>query len=92
MVNVLFVCLGNICRSPTAQGVFSNLVNNVGLDQSIYIDSAGTGAWHSGAPPDHRALAAAKARGYDLSSQRARKIQETDFLSFDYILAMDQQN
>ena len=92
MVNVLFVCLGNICRSPTAQGVFSALVNNEGLGQSIHIDSAGTGAWHSGDPPDSRAQAAAKARGYDLSLQRARKVKGSDFLKFNYILAMDRQN
>ena len=92
MVNVLFVCLGNICRSPTAQGVFSALVNKEGLEQSINIDSAGTGAWHSGDPPDRRAQEAAKARGYDLSSQRARKVKESDFYRFDYIIAMDRQN
>ena len=92
MVNVLFVCLGNICRSPTAEGVFSALVNNEGLSQSIQVDSAGTGAWHSGSPPDHRAQAAALERGYDLSSQRARKVKDTDFHRFNYIIAMDRQN
>ena len=92
MVNVLFVCLGNICRSPTAQGVFSTLVDKEGLGQSIHIDSAGTGAWHAGDPPDRRAQVAAKARGYDLSLQRARKVIETDFQVFHYIIAMDRQN
>ena len=92
LINVLFVCLGNICRSPTAQGVFTSLVRNEGLDQSIQTESAGTGAWHSGSPPDHRAQLAALARGYDLSSQRARKVIESDFRKFNYILAMDRQN
>ena len=92
MINVLFVCLGNICRSPTAEGVFSALVEKEGLSQSIRIDSAGTGAWHTGSPPDDRAQAAAKARGYDLSLQRARKIIDTDFHIFHYIVAMDRKN
>ena len=92
MVNILFVCLGNICRSPTAQGVFSALVDNQGLGDRIHIDSAGTGAWHSGDPPDLRAQAAAEGRGYDLSSQRARKVEISDFRHFDYIIAMDRQN
>ena len=92
MINVLFVCLGNICRSPTAQGVFSTLVDKEGLGQSIHIDSAGTGAWHAGDPPDPRAQAAAKARGYDLSLQRARKVIAMDFHIFHYIIAMDRQN
>ena len=92
MINVLFVCLGNICRSPTAEGVFTALVEKEGLSQSIHIDSAGTGAWHTGSPPDDRAQAAATARGYDLSLQRARKIIDTDFHIFHYIVAMDRNN
>ena len=92
MVKVLFVCLGNICRSPTAEGVFTALVDREGLRDLISIDSAGTGSWHLGDRPDRRAQAAAQNRGYDLSTQRARQIQETDFLNFDYIVAMDSQN
>ena len=92
MVKVLFVCLGNICRSPTAQGVFTALINREGLSNVVSVDSAGTGAWHVGDQPDRRAQAAAKTRGYDLSTQRARQIKETDFLDFDYIIAMDSQN
>ncbi len=92
MVKVLFVCLGNICRSPTAEGVFAALINREGLYDVVQIDSAGTGAWHVGEPPDRRAQAAAKTRGYDLSTQRARQIKGTDFRDFDYVIAMDRQN
>ena len=92
MVKVLFVCLGNICRSPTAQGVFTALINREGLSNVVSVDSAGTGAWHIGDQPDRRAQAAAKTRGYDLSTQRARQIKETDFWDFDYVIAMDSQN
>lgn len=90
--SVLFVCLGNICRSPTAHGVFQELVNERQLQSRIEVDSAGTGAWHVGEAPDQRASAAALARGYDLSSLRARAVTPADFSLFDYILAMDQQN
>ena len=92
MVKVLFVCLGNICRSPTAEGVFTALIHREGLSDLVSIDSAGTGAWHVGDQPDRRAQAAAKTRGYDLSTQRARQIKETDFWDFDYVIAMDSQN
>ena len=92
MVKVLFVCLGNICRSPTAEGVFTALINREGLSDVVSVDSAGTGAWHVGDQPDRRAQAAAKTRGYDLSAQRARQIKETDFWDFDYVIAMDSQN
>ena len=92
MVRVLFVCLGNICRSPTSEGVFRNMVSNVGLDNVISIDSAGTGAWHVGAPPDSRGQSAAIKRGYDLSDQRARKVNMSDFEQFDYIIGMDRSN
>ena len=92
MVKVLFVCLGNICRSPTAEGVFTALIHRERLSDLVSIDSAGTGAWHVGDQPDRRAQAAAKTRGYDLSTQRARQIKETDFWDFDYVIAMDSQN
>jgi len=88
-VNVLFVCMGNICRSPTAHGVFQKLVKDQHLNDSIGIDSAGTYAYHAGDKPDSRACAAAANRGYDLNIIRARKIEEEDFLRFDYVLAMD---
>ncbi len=92
MVKVLFVCMGNICRSPTAQGVFENLVQQKGLDGHIEIDSAGTHAYHIGNPPDKRAQATALNRGVDLSSQRARRVQVGDFEYYDYVLAMDKDN
>ena len=91
-VKVLFVCLGNICRSPTAQGVFAEKARQRHLAAKITIDSAGTGGWHTGVPPDRRSQQAAKARGYDLSALRARKVDEQDFYTFDYVLAMDKQN
>lgn len=92
MVKVLFVCMGNICRSPTAQGVFESLVQREGLAQQVAIDSAGTHAYHVGEPPDARAQQAAKRRGVDLSTQRARKVREEDFFEYDYVLAMDRDN
>ncbi len=92
MVKVLFVCMGNICRSPTAQGVFERLVEQTGLIQQIEIDSAGTHAYHLGHAPDPRSQAAAMRRGIDLSPQRARRVTEVDFERFDYILAMDRDN
>ena len=92
MVKVLFVCLGNICRSPTSEGIFRAMVTNAGLGDLISIDSAGTGAWHEGDPPDPRGQAAAIRRGYDLSDQRARKVAIRDFEQFDYIIGMDSQN
>jgi protein-tyrosine phosphatase len=91
-ISVLFVCLGNICRSPTAEGVFRKLLAEAGLDGRIRADSAGTGGYHVGAPPDARAMAAAKARGVDLSGIRARKVSSEDFEDFDLILAMDEDN
>lgn len=91
-MSVLFVCLGNICRSPTAHGVFETLVAQQGLAGSITVDSAGTAAYHVGNPPDQRSIAAAKSRGYDLSALRARQVTAEDFQQFDYILAMDQEN
>ncbi len=91
-VSVLFVCLGNICRSPTAQGIFHHLVEKEGLSDAIHIDSAGTGDWHVGKAPDPRTLAAAQARGYDFGHLRARLVSPEDFTHYDYILAMDAAN
>ncbi|MFV1973137.1 MAG: low molecular weight protein-tyrosine-phosphatase [Thiohalobacterales bacterium] len=92
MVKVLFVCMGNICRSPTAQGVFEHLVNSEALADAIEIDSAGTYAYHVGEAPDERARAAAMKRGIDLGGQQARRVAEPDFQEFDYVLAMDRDN
>ena len=92
MTSVLFVCLGNICRSPTAHGVFESLVKARGLDHQISIDSCGTGGWHVGESPDKRATAHARKRGYELSHLRARQVQANDFYEFNYILAMDEAN
>jgi protein-tyrosine phosphatase len=91
-IKILFVCLGNICRSPTAEGVFRHLVDEAGLQDRVIIDSAGTGEWHIGSPPDERACRAAAARGYDLSKLRARQVTRKDFSEFDYVLAMDDEN
>ncbi|EAR62131.1 low molecular weight protein-tyrosine-phosphatase [Neptuniibacter caesariensis] len=92
MIKVLFVCLGNICRSPTADGVFRQVVEQRGLTEQIKVDSAGTAAYHVGNPPDHRSTLAAKKRGYDLSLLRARQAVVEDFTEFDYVLAMDHEN
>lgn len=89
---VLFVCLGNICRSPTAHGVFEAMVAARGLSEQIVVDSCGTGDWHVGRPPDARAAAAAAQRGCDLKHLRARQFRASDFDDFDYILAMDHNN
>lgn len=91
-MRVLFVCLGNICRSPTAEGVFRALVERAGLSDQIEIDSAGTAAWHIGKSPDARAQAAAAMRGYDLSPLRGRQVSVADFARFDFVLAMDRSN
>ncbi|ABM49914.1 low molecular weight protein-tyrosine-phosphatase [Burkholderia pseudomallei 1258a] len=91
-VAICFVCLGNICRSPTAEGVMRHQVAAAGLDGAIEIDSAGTGDWHVGEAPDARAQQAARARGYDLSALRARQIGDADFERFDLVLAMDGAN
>lgn len=91
-IGVLFVCLGNICRSPTAEGVFAARVAAAGLGPRFRIDSAGTGDWHLGKPPDPRTRRAAEARGYDLEPLRARRIEPADFARFHYILAMDNLN
>src|SRR5215210_4490883 len=92
MVRVLFVCMGNICRSPLAQGVFEDLVRREGLEKEVFVDSAGTGRWHAGSPPDERAQRSASSRGLDLSTQRARQVTPDDCQGFDYILTMDEQN
>jgi len=92
MVKVLFVCLGNICRSPTAEGVFRKFVVEAGLAESIHIDSAGTHAYHIGEPPDRRAQETAERRGIDISGLRGRRATETDLDEFDYVLAMDREN
>lgn len=90
--SVLFVCLGNICRSPTAHGVFRHYVRQAGLDHCISVDSAGTGSWHVGEAPDRRTTAVAKQRGYEMRDLRARRVSVKDFGRFDYVLAMDNNN
>ena len=91
-IKVLFVCMGNICRSPTAQGVFETLVARASLTEQILVDSAGTHAYHIGEPPDVRASEAALRRGVDLNPQKARRFSPEDFVEFDYLLAMDRSN
>lgn len=86
------VCMGNICRSPTAEGVFRRLAERTGVAEQLLIDSAGTHDYHVGANPDERAQEAARRRGYDLSELRARQVSDQDFEHFDYILAMDREN
>jgi protein-tyrosine phosphatase len=90
-VRILFVCLGNICRSPTAEGVMRALVREAGLEDRIEVDSAGTGGWHVGAPPDERSAAAARRRGIDLEGA-ARRVVPEDFERFEMLLAMDSEN
>lgn len=92
MIRVLFVCLGNICRSPTAEAVFRAYLKKHDLEAHIQADSAGTASWHEGKSPDERSIAKGAERGYDLSRLRARQVIEDDFNQFDYILAMDKQN
>ncbi len=89
MISVLFVCSGNICRSPTAEGVFRSLLEAEGLTGEVIVDSAGTHGWHAGEPPDPRAQAAARRRGIELGRLRARSVTLEDFARFDYIIAMD---
>jgi protein-tyrosine phosphatase len=90
-MRILFVCMGNICRSPTAEGVMRALLRDEGLDGRIELDSAGTGGWHAGDAPDARAAAAARARGIELAGA-ARQVTAADFDSFDLLLAMDRDN
>lgn len=91
-VSVLFCCMGNICRSPTAEAVFRHYVEKAGLEDKIDIDSAGTLDYHVGDAPDARAQQAAKQRGYDMSNLRGRQVEAGDFMRFDYVLAMDNTN
>ncbi|AVE04369.1 low molecular weight protein-tyrosine-phosphatase [Pseudomonas sp. R11F] len=91
-MEVLFVCLGNICRSPTAEGVLRHKLREAGLAGQVEVASAGTGHWHVGNPPDQRSQRAALARGYDLSAQRAQQVSRADFERYDLILAMDHSN
>jgi len=91
-ISILFVCMGNICRSPTAEGVFRHHVNERGLGDRIDIDSAGTHAYHVGEPPDRRAFAAAERRGISLAEIHARRVSDSDFENFDFIIAMDEDN
>lgn len=91
MQRILFVCLGNICRSPTAEAVMAGLVVDAGLEHAIELDSAGTGAWHVGSPPDERATHAAAARGVAMRGT-ARQVTVEDFAAFDLLLAMDAEN
>jgi protein-tyrosine phosphatase len=92
MTSVLFVCMGNICRSPTAEAVFRHRAGNAGIAGGLLVDSAGTHERQVGNPPDRRATAAAARRGYDLTALRARQVTVDDFDRFEYILAMDTQN
>jgi protein-tyrosine phosphatase len=88
-LKVLFVCTGNICRSPTAAGVFAHFVREAGLEDSIHVESAGTHDYHAGEAPDKRAQEHARLRGYDLSALRARQVRKKDFETFDLVVAMD---
>jgi protein-tyrosine phosphatase len=90
--SVLFVCMGNICRSPTAESVFRQHAERAGLLDELCIESAGIGDWHVGQPPDKRAITHGRRRGYDLASLRARQVTRADFARFDFILAMDLRN
>ena len=92
MIRVLFVCMGNICRSPTAEAVFRHMIEDAGLAMQIEVDSAGTSDYQDGDPPDRRAQTAASKRGYDMARLRARQVRPKDFLEFDYVLAMDKKN
>jgi len=91
-IKVLMVCMGNICRSPTAQGVLEQKIRQRGWQTQVWVDSAGTHAYHIGSQPDKRSQQAALRRGIDLSPQRARLVQASDFAEFDYVLAMDMHN
>lgn len=92
MIKVLFVCLGNICRSPLGEGMFRHLVTQAGLDERVLIDSAGTGNWHVGSPPHADSQRVARERGMDISDQRARQLTPLDLREFDYLIAMDSSN
>ncbi|HET7314714.1 low molecular weight protein-tyrosine-phosphatase [Salinisphaera sp.] len=91
-IRVLFVCLGNICRSPTAEAIMRQRLQAAGLADRVRVDSAGTGPWHVGDPPDRRARDAAAGRGYDMSALRGRQVAPADLAAFDYLIAMDEGN
>jgi protein-tyrosine phosphatase len=91
LISLCFVCLGNICRSPAAEGVMRHLVREAGLEDKVRVDSAGTGSWHVGEPPDRRACAAGRKRGIEVGGA-ARQFQRGDFAKFDYVIAMDRAN
>ena|SRR5688572_3055592 len=91
-INILFVCMGNLCRSPTAEAVFAHHVAKAGLEKRIGIESAGTHVGHAGDPADERAKRAAAKRGYDMSRCRTRPLHDRDFERFEYLLAMDDRN
>ena len=92
MTKVLFVCMGNICRSPMAEGLFRHAIKEAGLENQVHIDSAGTHSYHVGSPPDPRAQQAIRKRGIDISGQRSRQVTEQDLAEYDYILVMDGAN
>lgn len=92
MTSLLFVCLGNICRSPLAEGIFRQTLEEAGLAGDYFLDSAGTGAWHAGNAPDPRSVEVAARHGIDISGQRARQVINSDFERFDWIFAMDRDN
>jgi len=89
---ILFVCLGNICRSPLGEGILRQRATERGLSHLVETESAGTGGWHQGDPPDHRSIAVAKGHGIDISTQSARQLRLEDFTAFDLIFAMDRDN
>ena len=91
-MRVVFVCLGNICRSPLAEGILRHMVVQRGWQSRIQIDSAGTGAWHAGEPPDHRSASTAQAHGVSLDGQRARQVVDADYFESDWLIAMDESN
>ena len=91
-ISILFVCMGNICRSPLAEGIFRHVAGEEGLGKAFHIDSAGLGGWHQGELPDRRSITTAGSHGIDITGQRARKILPEDFDDFDLILAMDRSN
>ena len=92
ITRILFICMGNICRSPMAEGVFRRLLTEAGLTQAVQVDSAGTHSYHEGSEPDNRSQETARRRGLDLSAIRARRVRAKDFMDFDYLLVMDRQN